>query len=49
MKLRTCFVLPVKVRILENKYFFPTVFSCELFLKAPRSDNPEGKWFKLAF
>lgn len=32
MKLRKCFVLPVKVMTLENKYFFPPL-DFESFLK----------------
>lgn len=37
MKLRKCFVLPVKVMTLENKYFFPYCTDFESFLKFPRN------------
>lgn len=37
MKLRKCFVLPVKVITLENKYFVPYYTDFESFLKFLRS------------
>lgn len=47
MKSRTCFVLPVKVMILENKYFFPYSTDFESFLKFPKVGQRGKNWFKV--